>query len=493
MPFTTEYKKLMLIGRGSFAAVYKVRHRKLGYVRAIKISNEMVDNESDKAYQSFLNECKLLLQIGNGCHPNIVHIYQPRLINSHAIVEMDYIDGQTLNEYLREQKFINIDEFWRFAEGIAGAVGYCHADLYKFLMDPDTDNLEMDPEDGSKFIITPEKERELKARYCVNHNDLHSNNIMRRNYDGNFILLDFGLAIQKEHCVKSSSRGDGAYEYSSPEKLDGKEITAASDVYSLGILLYEVLAGRVPFVMETGGGMADISRIYDRQLHEKPAPIEPLRRAAFESVFPGKKYGKDYPDELEEVIMKCLEKNPADRYPDAKQVLEALRRVKTLMRPADGASAEIIEQLKLENAKLRDEIKSLKASGRSSGTIRIGDVMNGGRVCHIDSSGSHGLILVKVSQPMPWLRRIDEEDYDRMGPQSRLWYESNCFIVPRGTRMPSAAELREIAPSARELGLTSPIWITDSGDDRQKAFSLSFGREIPASGMSNLFLAVKSF
>lgn len=279
-----EYTKLKLIGRGSFAAVYKVRHNKLGYVRAIKVSNEQIESENDKAYQSFLNECRLLLQIGNGSHPNIVHIYQPRLMDGQVLVEMDYIDGVPLTDYIREHKFVEMNEFWQFADQILSAVGYCHADLYKFLMSPDQDNLESDPDDGSKYLITPEKERQLQAKYCVNHNDLHSHNIMRRNYDGSYILLDFGLAIQSEQCVKSSSRGAGAHEYSSPEKLSGEPITACSDVYSLGILMYEMLAGRVPFVLANSGSIAEVSRLLDRHLHETPAPIEPLRKAALKQL-----------------------------------------------------------------------------------------------------------------------------------------------------------------------------------------------------------------
>ncbi|MBP5758619.1 MAG: hypothetical protein J6W45_04385, partial [Bacteroidales bacterium] len=77
MPFLQEYEKLQMIGKGSFATIWKVRHEKLGYIRAVKVSNELVDDENDPAYRSFLNECKVLLKIGNGSHPNIVHIYQP--------------------------------------------------------------------------------------------------------------------------------------------------------------------------------------------------------------------------------------------------------------------------------------------------------------------------------------------------------------------------------------------------------------------------------
>ncbi|MCM1293156.1 MAG: protein kinase [Bacteroides sp.] len=326
--FLEEYVKLRKLGQGSFASVYKVRHNDLGYIRAIKVSNELVADASDQSYQTFLNECRVLLKIGNGCHPNIVRIYQPRLISNKAIVEMDYIDGLSLAKYIEKERFISYDEFKRFALQIVGAMAYCHADLYQFLMDPDADELPSDPSDGTKYLITSEIEQKLRKKYCVNHNDLHSNNIMRRNYDGSFVLLDFGLAIQDNHCVKTSSRGDGAYEYCSPEKLDGKEITSASDVYSLGILLYEMLAGQVPFVMQTQDVSLEKSRfdVYNRQLNETPAPIEPLRAKAFQETHPGETYQRDYPEALDKIILRCLEKKPAYRYPDAKALLADLEK-----------------------------------------------------------------------------------------------------------------------------------------------------------------------
>ena len=502
MPFTQEYKKLLLIGRGSFAAVYKVRHKQLGYIRAIKISNEMVDSENDKAYQSFLNECRLLLKIGNGCHPNIVHIYQPRLINNHAIVEMDYIDGVTLTDYVRNHRFVPMHEFWNFAEGILGAVGYCHADLYKFLMDPDEDNLETDPDDGDKFLISPQKEAELRRKYCVNHNDLHSNNIMRRNYDGSYILLDFGLAIQQKHCVKSSSRGDGAYEYSSPEKLDGKEVTPASDVYSLGVLMYEMLAGQVPFVMGTSGSMADISRIYDRQLHEMPAPIEPVRRAAFEAANPGESYVKDYPEELEQVIMRCLEKDPAARFTHAKDALEALRAAKAMHTPVDASAESTIEALRADIRRLEHELSELRghatpigSSMSGSAVTPIGSIVNGYPVCITDPSGLHGqVIAARSAQPLRPLRVVAEEDYDNFTLQSKIWYKENAFIIPRGSHLPSLEELRLMAPHADTLGIHSPVWLAHAPGEQPQAFDSATGRIIPADASGNsLFISLKAF
>ena len=323
MPYIDqEYEKLLLLGQGSFASIWKVRHRKLDYVRALKVSKEVIANENDHAYQVFLKECKVLLRIGNGCHPNIVRIYQPRLLDGRASVEMDYVKGVTLNDYLQKHKFMEMSEFYRLFEEIVGALAYCHHDIYEFLMDPNVDDLKNDPNDGQKYIIDPDTERKLVKKYSVTHNDLHSNNIMRRDYDGGFVLLDFGLAIQDGKAVKSSSRRGGALEYMAPEKFDDNGvITTQSDVYSLGILLYEALAGRVPFVLDDADSFSGQMRLFNLHKTGTPPAIEPLRSEAFAKTHPGQTYVKDYPDWLEAMILKCLAKNPEDRYTDAKELL----------------------------------------------------------------------------------------------------------------------------------------------------------------------------
>ena len=340
-----EYEKLQLLGQGSFASIWKVRHRKLEYVRALKVLKEVIANENDHAYQVFLKECKVLLRIGNGCHPNIVRIYQPRLLDGRASVEMDYVKGVTLNDYLQKHKFMEMSEFYRLFEEIVGALAYCHHDIYEFLMDPNVDDLKNDPNDGQKYIIDPDTERKLVKKYSVTHNDLHSNNIMRRDYDGGFVLLDFGLAIQDGKAVKSSSRRGGALEYMAPEKFDDNGvITTQSDVYSLGILLYEALAGRVPFVLDDADSFSGQMRLCNLHKTGIPPAIEPLRSEAFAKTHPGQTYVKDYPDWLEAMILKCLAKNPADRYVDAKELLVEFRSLYHPIEKSVTPQVKIIER-----------------------------------------------------------------------------------------------------------------------------------------------------
>ena len=119
--FLQEYEKLRLLGKGAFASVYKVRHAELDYVRALKVSHELIESKDDKVWKTFLEECKMLLRIGNGAHPNIVRIYQPKLLENKAAVEMDFVDGLSLAEYIGTEKFISLDEFKAFAMQIVGA------------------------------------------------------------------------------------------------------------------------------------------------------------------------------------------------------------------------------------------------------------------------------------------------------------------------------------------------------------------------------------
>lgn len=344
MAFLGNYTNLRVLGRGAFATVYKVRHNNLGYVRAIKVLHELITSEDDPSWQTFIRECKLLLKIGSGAHPNIVRIYQPMLIDSKASVEMDYVDGISLMECLKENPFMEYTEVDRFINEVVGAMAYCHHDIYRFLMDPLEDLLVPDPNDARRYIISPEKERELVAKYAVCHNDLHSNNIIRRSYDGTFVLLDFGLAIQNGVSVKSSSRNDGASEYRPPEKWENSRLTPASDVYALGVLLFEVLTGRVPFPIDTMMTSLEeaIVTVRNQHLHSAPPAIEPLRKAAFEKSNPGKKYVRDYPVWLDKIVEKALAKNPADRYATAREMLDDINS----HRKADGTtviSAELTE------------------------------------------------------------------------------------------------------------------------------------------------------
>ena len=325
MAFLEDYTLLEELGQGAFATVYKVRHNKLGYIRAVRVLNKVISQgESDPSYQKFLEECILLLRLGNGNHPNIVHIYQPLLKDQHAVVEMDYVDGQDLYHYMDSHgSFVEIDEVMSLLKDIGGALAYCHEDIYEYCMDRDVDHLLTDPNDGSKVLMDEATRRRLIEKYQVVHNDLHPGNIMRKR-NGGYILLDFGLAIEGNTVVRSSRKKNGVPEYKSPEKWRNEShISTQSDIYSFGVILYTMLAGRPPFMIDSQNqnSFEAEHQLYNAHINERPPAIYTYRKEAFEKAHPGQTYEKDYPDWLEALILKCLEKKEEDRFQSGKALM----------------------------------------------------------------------------------------------------------------------------------------------------------------------------
>lgn len=367
MIFLKDYTLLDELGQGGFATVYKVRHNRLGYIRAIRVLNATIAHgEDDPRYQKFLNECRLLLCLGNGNHPNIVHIYQPFLKENKALVEMDFVDGQDVVGYLKSKSgFVESSEVINLLRDMSSALSYCHEDIYKYCMDRELDDLQDDPEDGSKVLIDEATRRRLIDKYSVIHNDLHSGNIMRRE-NGTYVLLDFGLAIEGDEVVRSSRHTNGAPEFKAPEKWDDDGIiTPQTDIYSLGVVLYEYLAGRVPFPLDKSLRSPERAIFYIGEAHKatKPESIENVRRETFNKIYPDVEYVKDYPAWLETVIMKCLEKNPNERYANAKELYED---VKSYLNKAEVIESDVTyadqSDLIEEILKLKAEIAKLKAN-----------------------------------------------------------------------------------------------------------------------------------
>lgn len=358
MAFLEEYTLLDELGQGGYATVYKVRHNNLGYIRAIRVLNAIIAHgETDKTYQKFLEECRLLLRLGNGNHPNIVHIYQPLLKEQRAIVEMDFVDGKDLYHYLEEKhSFVEIKDVLRLLSDIGSALAYCHEDIYKFCMDKDEDNLQDDPEDGRKVLLDNKTKQRLINKYRVIHNDIHSGNIIRRE-DGSYVLLDFGLAIDGDSVVRSSRRKNGAPEFKAPEKWDNDSIlTTQSDIYSFGVVLYEYLAGRAPFLFDKKNSNPVEAEYLLGKAHkeQQPASIFDLRKAAFEHSHPGETYEKDYPEWLEMLIMKCLAKSTKDRFKNGKELYSFV------LEHINNETDTQIEDLKQEIVSLQNKIISLE-------------------------------------------------------------------------------------------------------------------------------------
>ena len=327
-------KKYKLLGGGeggSFATVYKARHIELGYVCAIRelkdhiIAKNKEDLQKNETYKRFRRETDVLLKIGGGSHPYIERINtfgtfpDPDNPSEHiAYWERNFIQGDNLKDYLEKNgNFVSVEEVIRLATQISSALAYCHEDAYSFLMNPQKDNL---PEGClvGDIVEDKDKRKELIDKYKVIHNDIHLKNILRRT-DGNFLLIDFGMAVEGKDNPTPGRIHGGAAISRAPELWGEDSKTKPNeqtDIYSFGVVLYTWLAGQYPFPDD------DTLMYAHKRTIIEPKTLELARKKHYEEKFLGQTYKRDYPKWLEDIIMKCLKKDPNERFRNGKELYE---------------------------------------------------------------------------------------------------------------------------------------------------------------------------
>ncbi len=259
-----QYRIVEQIGLGGMATVYKAYQPALDRYVAIKVLPAYYAHEPGFA-ERFIREAKAVAKL---THPHVLPIYDFGQENGLSYIVMQYVDAGTLKEMLGQP--INLMTATNVIEQIADALDYAH----------------------DQGII---------------HRDVKPSNVLMDR--GRWALLsDFGLAKIVEGSVQltGSGVGVGTPAYMAPEQGQGLKVNRRADIYSLGIILYEMVTGRVPFEAETP--MAIVVKHITEPL--------PLPR----------KINPDLPESVERIIMKALAKNPDDRYETAGKMARALRK-----------------------------------------------------------------------------------------------------------------------------------------------------------------------
>jgi serine/threonine-protein kinase len=277
---------------GGQGSVYK--GRRMGPIlSAVKLLPTPVQSEStdDKNYRNFLNEVEKLKKVNEIPNPNVVKILNSGITESGSFpfIEMEFIEGPDLGELLTppHEKIFTIKEVIKLADQLASALAHCH-------------------------------------QVGVKHGDIKSNNIKFNIHSGNYVLLDFGLSVMSDEERRSSMRHAGAIEFMAPEQNEGKMLFQ-TDIYSYGVILYELLAGRVPFPLQDNGETARNTVMVSHM--EAPVPdLMALRKQNLPADWPKDKQKREMqvPGWLLRLIYKCLEKLPEDRYANGMELQEAI-------------------------------------------------------------------------------------------------------------------------------------------------------------------------
>ncbi|MBP3655625.1 MAG: protein kinase [Clostridia bacterium] len=294
-----------VIGRGGMAIVYRAFDMKSHQTVALKVLRE--EYEGDEEYQErFKREAEVCRRLN---HPNVVNMIDSGKVGGISYIALEYVDGKTLKELITDAGRMSEEEAVRFTLQILAALGHAH----------------------QRGVI---------------HRDVKPQNVLV-NRNGQAKISDFGIAGMAEtQTLTSEGNVIGSVHYFSPEQAKGMRATAASDLYSAGVILYEMLTGHVPFEGETAVSVAMM------HLMETAKPVEEEAQVCRAVAL---------------IVRKALEKQPQNRYQNADGMIRDLRRA---LRHPDG---EFMEQKKrTAESTLRETRKRAKEEIGHSPLIRAG-------------------------------------------------------------------------------------------------------------------------
>lgn len=259
-----DYKVIDRLGRGGMATVYKVKD-KYGDIYALKVPHPHIFEDAEFK-KRFLREAKHIQSLN---HPNIVRMFDYSIgrDDSTPFICLEFVDGVTLKSFMEKNPMLPMGVTLRIASQIASALGFAH----------------------SKGII---------------HRDIKPENIMVTKKN-EIKIMDLGISRGADSTtLTSSSATIGTPYYLAPEQVQSSMVDARADLYSLGVIMYEMLTARLPFASEN--------------------PVEIIMKKMAEAPPPPRRFNALIPGDIEKIVLKLMETDPAKRFQSARELLEAI-------------------------------------------------------------------------------------------------------------------------------------------------------------------------
>lgn len=267
------------LGQGAMGVVYKAVDPLIDRTVAIKTINlDLSRDELESFEKRFQREVQ---SAGKLNHPNIVTVYDVGRTEGVAYMAMEFLEGKELREILDSGVVLPVEKVVHIAAQICDGLAFAH-------------------------------------EHGIIHRDVKPANVMVMK-NGMVKITDFGIAQVSSASRTMAGMVMGSPKYMSPEQVVGQTVDGRSDIFSLGVMLYEMLTGKTPFVGD------NISAIMYQILNEEPIPP--------------KAFNQNIPDSLNYIILRALAKHPDARYQTTKELGRDLRKYKTLEIPAPGESA----------------------------------------------------------------------------------------------------------------------------------------------------------
>jgi serine/threonine protein kinase len=360
----SHYEILEKLGEGGMGIVYKARDLKLNRLVALKFLPDRVSTTAEEAAR-FIQEAQAAAALN---HPNICTIYGIEESDGTHFIAMEFVEGRTLQT---EKSSLPLKRALAIGVQIADALGAAH-------------------EQG------------------IVHRDIKPENIMLRK-DGSAVVMDFGLAkLRGASRLTKASSTVGTAGYMSPEQILGQDVDHRSDIFALGVVLYELVAGEPPFK-----GVHETALTYEI-VNVDPKPISSFRQ--------------DVPAELDAIILECLEKEKEERYQSAKDIAKDLRK---FTRSTEGRRSRTIQSA----TALSSAGSAVEPLSPDAGRVSVVNVLRRPGARRIGLVAAL-ILLPLISALIAWM--LHPEPLKAVRKFQWSFDDDMCAISPDGSKLASA-------------------------------------------------------